>query len=513
MTITRRNALRGSAALATGITLGIGTAGHAFAAESATPPETDVVVVGAGMGGLCAGLRAVENGLRCTVVEVSKWVGGGSSFSSGAIHYNNWGTTEESALEAGRGQNRNELMIQTFLKLPTLLEWLESYNLPFIRREAIEGDVPLGLMSEDDRETVGVHACVNFFNALADTFVSNGGVLLLETGAREILRDGQGTITGVRCYDTNNDIVDVHAPNVILACGGWQGDPEMRCRWLGTDANLAGVMGTPYNTGSGIKMALPLGAALQGDFSHTAGRYMPAYPAKDWMSDVESWENCGYNDEIGGKWWLWNELVTIVPGAILVNNDGQRYTDENGYHHSCHRDTCRQKHATGIQIMTQDDWETFNVELDRASFITSDEIGGGWFSADTIAELADALNASNVSSYAVNKAALIATVDAYNEAVAQETIGDLSVPHSGVAHAFENGPFYAVPIRSAIFEVYGGLAVDLNSQVVDSLQKPIKGLYATAPCAGGFCQEFYGGSIASAGITGMAAADAIGAIR
>ena len=69
-------------------------------------------------------------------------------------------------------------------------------------------------------------------------------------------------------------------------------------------------------------------------------------------------------------------------------------------------------------------------------------------------------------------------------------------------------PFHAVPIRNAIFAVYGGLAIDGQARVLGIANNPIPGLYARAPCAGGVMHEFYAGSIAHAGVTGPWAADA-----
>ena len=56
-------------------------------------------------------------------------------------------------------------------------------------------------------------------------------------------------------------IYDITAPAVILAAGGFQGDAEMRTRYLGPGWELAKVRGTRFNTGDGIKMALDIGAS------------------------------------------------------------------------------------------------------------------------------------------------------------------------------------------------------------------------------------------------------------
>ena len=91
MELARRNVIKGAVA-----TMGAGallSGAKAFSDEAASGQdaswdrEADVVVVGAGMGGLCAGLKALDDGIEnVVIVEISKWLGGGSSFSAGVIH-------------------------------------------------------------------------------------------------------------------------------------------------------------------------------------------------------------------------------------------------------------------------------------------------------------------------------------------------------------------------------------------------------------------------------------------
>ncbi len=161
------------------------------------------------------------------------------------------------------------------------------------------------------------------------------------------------------------------------------------------------------------------------------------------------------------------------------------------------------------------------------------------------------MNASGVASYAMHKANLVQTVAEYNAAAEAGTGADLTpervtypcqpiveppfyalpirnaifATFGGVAinekaqvldgsrrpiaglYATEPPPFYALPIRNAIFATFGGVAINEKAQVLDGSRRPIAGLYATEPCAGGMMQEFYAGSIAHAGVTGFWAAD------
>ena len=53
----------------------------------------------------------------------------------------------------------------------------------------------------------------------------------------------------------------VRAGAVVLACGSFESNPEMRARYLGPGWELAKIRGTRFNMGAGINMALAAGAA------------------------------------------------------------------------------------------------------------------------------------------------------------------------------------------------------------------------------------------------------------
>lgn len=246
-----------------------------------------------------------------------------------------------------------------------------------------------------------------------ELFESLGGQLMTQTRAKRLVTDETGAVTGVVCEDAEGETFTIKAGGVVLATGGWQNDTELKTRYLGPEGAQTTVMGTPYNTGSGLKMA--------------------------------------------------------TPACSLIAD-----------------------------------------ETKLLDIITSDEVGGAYFSTDTIEDLADQLNAAGPATYKVHKANLVKTIEEYNAAAETGTGDDLFPPKSGSTNCtpIVEPPFYAVPMRAAIYANYGGVAIDTNAQVLDISRKPIPGLYATVPCAGGVFHEFYTGTIAGAGVTGRLAADA-----
>jgi hypothetical protein len=477
----------------------------------------DVVVVGSGMGGMCAGVEALKDGAKdVIIVEISKWTGGGTSFAYGAVHGGSAGKTIETFDQFTEYTNTSDLAHKVYENFEPLLHWIQDdLQLPIDVNYDI--DTPFGRMLNADGE--GNPSSTRYFmDQFAALFESLGGTILTQTRATRILMDDDRTrATGIQCLDADGNVLKIGASAVILSCGGWQNNTELKARYLGMDGNYARCMGTPYNTGAGLMMAQEAGASLQGSMRQWAGCFLAASPAKNPMEDPVSYEEYDYNADTYGKWWLYNTVIDQMDGRnIWVNCDGKRFVDENLPGLNSKHAVASQRHATAILICDSTVWEEWmatpavsyiDTVGDQFDIITSDAIGGKVFSADTIEELADKLNETGVATYMVNKANLVATIDEYN-AAAEAGDGEAIFPPRSDAQNFvalSTPPFYAFPMQAAPYANYGGVAIDENAQVLDLSRKPIPGLYATVPCAGGVLNEFYTGTIAAAGITGRIA--------
>ena len=106
-------------------------------------------------------------------------------------------------------------------------------------------------------------------------------------------------------------MIDIRAKAVVLACGGFESNAEMRARYLGPNWDLAKVRGTRFNTGAGIKMALDIGAMPYGHWSgcHAVGWDMNAPPFGD-LAVGDDFQKHSY------------------PFGIMVNANGERFVDE-----------------------------------------------------------------------------------------------------------------------------------------------------------------------------------------
>ena len=82
--------------------------------------------------------------------------------------------------------------------------------------------------------------------------INKGIPVIYETAAQSLIVNADGDVCGVTAK-SNEGMLQINAHGVILACGGFEGNPEMRRRYLGEGWDLCKLRGTRYNTGDGIK--------------------------------------------------------------------------------------------------------------------------------------------------------------------------------------------------------------------------------------------------------------------
>jgi tricarballylate dehydrogenase len=89
-----------------------------------------------------------------------------------------------------------------------------------------------------------------------------------ETEAIRLMSDDSGAIRGLKVRKNDGLLHDLLAPNVVLACGGFEGNQEMLARYIGRDSHKLPLIapGIKYNRGAGLKMALEVGAGTAGSF-------------------------------------------------------------------------------------------------------------------------------------------------------------------------------------------------------------------------------------------------------
>ena len=285
-----------------------------------------------------------------------------------------------------------------------------------------------------------------------------------------------GAIRGAN-VETRNGVVQVMAKRaVILACGGYAGDPVRRQATypaLGSGPNHA-TPTPPGNTGDGVRLAEKAGGAFNGDVLETAA-WMPVstLPGKTGFEAV------------------WPHLVDRQkPGFIAVTRRGKRFVDESAsYHHfippmlrACAGDdeACAWLIADKRAV---DKWGMGFVRpfpVPRGRYIRS----GYLLTAPTLSELAGKAR--------IDAAALSATVEAFNHnarlgvdpdfgrggRVYDLYQGDEEVGPNPCLAPIETGPFFAVKIVPGEIGTFAGLRTDACARVLGKDGQPVPRLYA-----------------------------------
>lgn len=466
----------------------------------------DVVVVGAGNAALCAAISAHENGSKVLVLEKgpSEKRGGNSFFTDGAIRFafNGLeaireiipGITDEEAekieiptyseenyygdlMRVTENRSEPSLAKQLVSKSYETIKWMRDNGIEFeliYDNQSFEKDGKRHFWGGLPVKTVnkGVGLIQSLFNRLKELGVD---VWYESPAVRLVQEDGQ--IIGIIVKNKEKEI-QVRTGSVVLACGGFEANKELRGKYLGDEWESAIVRGTEFNTGDGLYMALEIGAQKFGQWSgcHSVGTDYNVPKVGDFTKPGDIFKKHSY------------------PLGIMLNKDGKRFVDEgadfrNYTYAKYGREILRQPDHMAIQVYDAQVRHMLRKEYDLEEATV--------FQADTLEELVELLP--------VNKEQFLQTIKEYNEAVQEglyspnEKDGKgtkgITPPKSNWALKIEKGPFYAYPVTCGITFSFGALHVNPDGEVLDINGLPIKGLFAAGEMVGGiFYDNYPGGS-------------------
>ncbi len=474
--------------------------------------STDVVVVGAGNAALCAALAAAEAGAKVIVLERAPEAesGGNSRFTAGAFRCVYDGVDDLTALMPDltdaevasadfgtytQGQFFDDMgRITEYRTDPALCETLVTESRATMRWMQGRG---VRFMPIWGRQAYRIDGRFKFWGGLT-VEAWGGGPGLIDTlyrlvrdagieihfgaHATALIADDDGA-HGVRVRQAGRTR-DLGARAVVLACGGFESNPEWRTRYLGPGWDLAKVRGTRFNTGDGIRMALDAGAASYGNWSgcHAVG----------WDRNAPE-----FGDLLVGDGFQKHSY----PLGVLLNAKGERFVDEG----ADFRNYTYAKYGRAILSQPgQFAWQVFDAKvlpllrdeyrIRQATRVRADTL------EDLCARLEDA-----------DSAAALATLKAFNAAVKTDVAFDpnvkdgrgtvgLAVPKSNWANPLDTPPFEAFAVTCGITFTFGGLRIDRAARVMDEGGEPIGGLYAAGELVGGlFYNNYPGGSGLMAG--------------
>jgi tricarballylate dehydrogenase len=488
--------------------------------------DADVIVVGAGNAGLCAAHAAAEQGARVLVLEKApeEWTGGNSYFTAGAIRTVHGGLEDVlSVVEPVDAERAEATELAPYTQ--------EDYRSDMLRLTEGRCDRELvGLLVDDSRATLGwlaekglrlrlmydrqsyaVDGRHVFWGGLHVGTV-DGGEGLIEGHLAAASRAGVevrhehavsglverpgGGVGGVRCR-VGDERVEVAAPAVVAAAGGFESDPRMRAAHLGPNWDVAKVRGTPYNTGEVLDAMLTAGALPYGNWS---GCHSIAWDAAAPAT---------------GDRTLTNRLSRqSYPLGLVVNRRGRRFLDEGAdfrnYTYARYgAEILRQPGAIAAQLFDARTLPLLRPDEYEAPGVSRVE-------AQTPAELADALG--------FDREGLERTLSEYNAAVTdapfdpavkdgKRTRG-IDPPKSNWALPLTEPPLLGFPVTCGITFTFGGVRVEQSGRVLDRGGRPILGLYAAGELVGGlFFHNYPGGTGLMSGAVFGRRAGAAAALR
>lgn len=453
----------------------------------------DVVVVGAGNAALCASIAAREQGANTLVLEKAPPLaqGGNCMYTGGGFRFVHDGIQdirnlvteitdkEASILDMNPYSSKefmNHLTQVTYGDTdPDLARVIVSQSRPTIdwmHAQGVKWELPPSSNRIDGAPTtipssVGLRAYesgLGLVKMLTASCRRNGINILYNTKMIRLVQNSQGGIAGVVIKDTDG-IHEIVAGAVVLACGGFEANAEMRVKYLGPGWEAAKVRGSKYNTGDGHRVAMDVGAKPAGQWTgcHATPIDVNAPDTGD-PSMTERMPRRAY------------------PLGITVNSDGRRFIDEGeGFAEQTFvkmgKRVLEQERGIAYQI-----FDAKALPVLEPRYGVSDEA-----KANTVEELANKLGINPVTLESTVKKFNIEAHDGSYEPrkLDGRTTRTLEPPKSNWAIKLDTPPFVAHTVTGGITYTYGGPKIDTNAQVLDMEDKPIPGLFAAGEIVGG----------------------------
>jgi fumarate reductase flavoprotein subunit len=459
----------------------------------------DLVIVGGGLAGMTAGVRALELGLQAVVIEK----GEGESYpcnsrqSGGILHigfldpYRPPADLHAVIEQRCSGEADQALTTALAANGSQFIDWLQDKGTRFVRFNELESyrwcmAPPRALRAGLDWQGRGPDVLMR---DLVKRFADLGGLFRSGTRAESLLMRAGVCCGVVVAKDGQSETIS--ASHVLIADGGFQANAELFKTYIGADFDRVFQRGARTGMGDGLSMAVAAGAALKG-----TDRFYGHVLCRDAL----------HNDNV----WPYPEIDAIATAGVVVNGAGQRLADE-GLSGVYLTNMLAQAPADEplFAIFDAAIWDKPGQSARIPANPLLERAGGTVLQADTLVELA-ALTG-------VEEAGLIATVQRYNDALSAGTLDQLAIPRSTQMQPWPivEAPFMAIPVCPGITYTMGGIAIDEHAQVLTSAGEPIKGLFAAGAATGGLeggRQAGYIGGLIKAGVFGMIAAERVAAL-
>lgn len=461
--------------------------------------DADVVIVGAGGAGMTAAITAAAEGKSVVIVESQPMVGGNSVRATGGMNagktvYQDENEFGESAgvektlktaaekyadnetitalaktvseqwaayqanptgyfdsvelmeldtMIGGKGINDPELVETLCANSADAIDWLDEHGITLHNVSSFGGASVKRIHRPVNAEGKTVSVGSYMIPLLEENCKKAGVQILLNTTANEILTDANGAAAGIKATGSTGETVTVNAKAVVLTTGGFGANLDMVVKYK---PELKGFMTTNAAgiQGQGIEMAEAIGAATV-DMDQ-----IQIHPT------VEANTAALITEGLRGD------------GAILINEEGQRFIDEVGT-----RDVVS---AAEIAQTGSYSWLVVDQAMVDASSVIQGYIKKGYtVTGATYEELGKAMG--------VDAAAFAETMEKWNGYV--EAKNDPDFGRTSFANPLNTAPYYAVKVTAGVHHTMGGLKINANTEVLNEKGEVIPGLFAAGEVTGG----------------------------
>lgn len=464
--------------------------------------DSDVVIVGGGLAGLVTAVRCAELGLKPVVLEqgTDPEYLCNSRITGGVIHFASEGMNDPPDSLVGKVTRITDGFVDAGLiakvagDAARAVQWLKGHNARFTRTDNhpshqwIMAPLRLPRFGVDPAGWRGRSGDA-VLKLLTDLLVRLGGRLDLGTKAQSLILEG-GRCVGVTAMCAGAE-VSYRATAVVLADGGFQGDPELVGRFISKHPEKIRQRGAGTGKGDAIRMLEAVGAKLTG-MKYFYGHLL----SRDAMTREDLWPYPG--------------LDPLAVVGIVVDGSGRRFADEGlGGVFLTNAVAWHDDPLDTWIIFDETIWQTAGM---NQVFLTSpnpvlEQLKAPMFKADSLDELEQKAGFANGT--------LSATVAEHNGAIEGKALAQLKPARSD--HTFKPAPilkkpFYAVPMCAGLTFTMGGGAVDHDMRVLKPDGSAIPGLWASGKSLGGLeggDPVGYTGGLCLALITGIRAGEAI----
>ena len=483
--------------------------------------DTDILIVGAGNGGMFAAAYAAANGLNFRVIEQNAnvqdtrhWYG---AVDSAAAKEAGEPATDKAKLlsEISRYASGkcDQRVVKTWINesaamhdfMRSILEDKYGWVCDFTSGSEAAWPAENAEHNTDYLYPVQEH---NYMASESASGLPRNELLLqyiqelgydvdFKTSLAKLEKNSDGRITGVIAQSTEDDHFIRYNANqgVLLACGGFPGNPYMMEQLdpLGTSVTTA-CSYSPADKGYGIRAAVWAGANLDKE----------AAPMLFDRGVVAPGVDGGYVDSdsaFGGKAFP-GKIRQYNPGTqpfLKVNRNGERFANESSpyndivyaaahqpgrvYAQICDAnilEDAKRFHTIGCSAQTRNGGEKYiQGKMDEAIE------AGALFKCDTLDELADKMGFTGAA-----KDTFLATVERYNELYDKQNDEDFGKPAYRLS-AIRTAPFYGCWLGASLLTTEQGIAINEKGQALDNNNQPMEGLYITGDMSGSFFANNY----------------------